>query len=192
MSLQINDHRLRSFHRAHFPGQCIPQLQERSTLLPGSLTSALHEDEDLDELGWYDDGIKRTLTDEQIAMFRHSEIQRLLQQRKLNAYLPGSHSSIQANEEPGQSTQSKTAKRKKRLSGFTALQSEDVKLDCGRAGEKVVLSHGQVECQGHHRRVVQYADELDGLDQLNAEEGAHDPSSTIRASRNFHWPKLGP
>ena len=39
------------------------------------------------ELGWYYDGVKRTLTDEQIAMFRHSEIHRLLQRRKLNAGL---------------------------------------------------------------------------------------------------------
>ena len=30
-----------------------------------------------DGLGYYDDGIKRTLTDEQVRMFRHSEIQRL-------------------------------------------------------------------------------------------------------------------
>ncbi|KAK6430851.1 hypothetical protein LTR95_012988 [Oleoguttula sp. CCFEE 5521] len=29
---------------------------------------------DQDGLGWYDDGVKRTLTDEQIAMFRHSEL----------------------------------------------------------------------------------------------------------------------
>jgi hypothetical protein len=33
---------------------------------------------DDDELGWYSDGTKRTLTDEQIAIFRHSEIQRLM------------------------------------------------------------------------------------------------------------------
>lgn len=31
-------------------------------------------DEDDDGLGYYPDGVKRTLTDEQIAMFRHSEI----------------------------------------------------------------------------------------------------------------------
>lgn len=38
-----------------------------------------------DGLGWYDDGIKRTLTDEQIQMFRHSEIQQLLRVRRLQA-----------------------------------------------------------------------------------------------------------
>ncbi|KAF2772114.1 hypothetical protein EJ03DRAFT_324957 [Teratosphaeria nubilosa] len=36
-----------------------------------------------DGLGYYPDGVKRTLTDEQIAMFRHSEIQELLRERRL-------------------------------------------------------------------------------------------------------------
>lgn len=40
---------------------------------------------DDDGLGWYDDGVKRTLTDEQIQMFRHSEIQQLLRLRRLQA-----------------------------------------------------------------------------------------------------------
>ena len=39
-----------------------------------------HDDDD--GLGYYPDGVKRTLTDEQIAMFRHSEIQTLLRERR--------------------------------------------------------------------------------------------------------------
>lgn len=35
-----------------------------------------------DELGYYDDGVKRTLTDEQIAIFRHSEIEALLREQR--------------------------------------------------------------------------------------------------------------
>lgn len=35
-----------------------------------------------DGLGYYEDGTKRTLTDEQIAIFRHSEIQALLRDRR--------------------------------------------------------------------------------------------------------------
>jgi len=38
-----------------------------------------------DELGWYSDGAKRTLTDEQIAMFRHTELEQLLRQQRLRA-----------------------------------------------------------------------------------------------------------
>ncbi|KAI7250934.1 hypothetical protein KC335_g16740 [Hortaea werneckii] len=41
---------------------------------------AWEEDEDL---GFYADGAKRTLTDEQIEMFRHSEIEQLLRERRL-------------------------------------------------------------------------------------------------------------
>lgn len=40
------------------------------------------EAEEDDGLGFYPDGVKRTLTDEQIAMFRHSEIQKLLLERQ--------------------------------------------------------------------------------------------------------------
>lgn len=38
-----------------------------------------------DGLGWYSDGVKRTLTDEQIAMFRHTELEQLMRQRRLQA-----------------------------------------------------------------------------------------------------------
>ena len=41
--------------------------------------------EDVDELGYYPDGVKRTLTDEQIAMFRHSEIYSILRKRQVLA-----------------------------------------------------------------------------------------------------------
>ncbi|OQO00514.1 hypothetical protein B0A48_13864 [Cryoendolithus antarcticus] len=39
---------------------------------------------DEDGLGWYDDGMKRTLTDEQIAMFRHSELMALQHAQKVD------------------------------------------------------------------------------------------------------------
>jgi hypothetical protein len=40
------------------------------------------DDDDDDGLGYYADGVKRTLTDEQIAIFRHSEIHSLLRARE--------------------------------------------------------------------------------------------------------------
>ena len=43
------------------------------------------EDLDDDGLGWYEDGVKRTLTDEQIEMFRHTEIEQLIRKRRLEA-----------------------------------------------------------------------------------------------------------
>ncbi len=39
--------------------------------------------EEDDGLGYYPDGVKRTLTDEQVAMFRHSEIYSLIRKRQI-------------------------------------------------------------------------------------------------------------
>ncbi len=39
--------------------------------------------EDDDDLGYYPDGVKRTLTDEQVAMFRHSETYAIIRQSQL-------------------------------------------------------------------------------------------------------------
>lgn len=41
------------------------------------------DDDDDDGLGYYPDGVKRTLTDEQIAMFRHSEIYSLFRKQQI-------------------------------------------------------------------------------------------------------------
>jgi hypothetical protein len=71
---------LRTFHAKHFQHAPTPE-----TFLHGveqSSAEELYEEED-DGLGYYPDGTKRTLTDEQIAMFRHSEIQAILRKRRL-------------------------------------------------------------------------------------------------------------
>ena len=65
----ITEQDLKTFHLKHFPAASLPQ----------SFASTQDRDQELeDELGYYPDGTKRTLTDDQIAMFRHSEIQQLL------------------------------------------------------------------------------------------------------------------
>ncbi|KAJ0108901.1 hypothetical protein J7T55_005444 [Diaporthe amygdali] len=82
-----------SFHDAHF-GR-VPSFAftteflspDKANLHPGIQydegddEAYYDDDEDQDGLGYYPDGVKRTLTDEQIAMFRHSETQAL--QREL-------------------------------------------------------------------------------------------------------------
>ena len=52
-----------------------------STTFLGPVEDTEEAEED-DGLGYYDDGVKRTLTDAQIAIFRHSEIQALLRERR--------------------------------------------------------------------------------------------------------------
>ncbi|KIW07836.1 uncharacterized protein PV09_01754 [Verruconis gallopava] len=81
----ITEDDLRAFHARHFPGTALPQqffigYQTEE----GANGDEVDDDEDgggeedSDGLGYYPDGVKRTLTDAQIAIFRHSELQRIL------------------------------------------------------------------------------------------------------------------
>lgn len=79
------------FHIKHFgrPGSdCATQSgpKQNETTLPSD-EGGLNEDgtyyEDDDGLGYYPDGVKRTLTDDQIAIFRHSEIYSLVRKRQI-------------------------------------------------------------------------------------------------------------
>ena len=67
--------RLRDFHASHFPNQRTPDVRSGEA---GTQEDHSTEHEEPEELGYYEDGVRRTLTDEQVRMFRHSEIQRLL------------------------------------------------------------------------------------------------------------------
>jgi Protein of unknown function (DUF3807) len=72
------------FHEHHFPSQPLPPLSHPT--LGFSSSDALDELEnpllDDDLLGHYDDGVKRTLSDDQVAIFRHTEIQESLRRRR--------------------------------------------------------------------------------------------------------------
>ena len=150
-----------------------------------------NEVDDNDKLGYYDDGVKRTLADEQIAIFRHSEVQRLLQHRRLNADLAGSQAEIEAHKEPGKSKQSERTKRNKHFTARASARSEAIKLGYGQDGEEPVSSAGQVENQSHHRRIVRYDDGLDELDQPKSYKDV-DPSKRVSNSKSYNWPQLGP
>ena len=68
---------LNAFHVAHF-GSAPPT----ATSNPGHVELSEGASAEDGDLGYYSDGEKRTLTDDQIAMFRYSEIQRLLLARQ--------------------------------------------------------------------------------------------------------------
>lgn len=79
---------LTAFHAKHFPRDpsVFPttNLREDGLLLEEQEQENVSEyDGDDDGLGYYPDGVKRTLTDEQIQIFRHSEIHALLREREL-------------------------------------------------------------------------------------------------------------
>jgi hypothetical protein len=76
---------LRAFHVQHFPHAPAPEHILHGIQLEAEASQEYYEEyyEEDDRLGYYPDGTKRTLTDEQIAMFRHSEIHVILRKRQL-------------------------------------------------------------------------------------------------------------
>ncbi|EKD18226.1 uncharacterized protein L3040_007604 [Drepanopeziza brunnea f. sp. 'multigermtubi'] len=82
-SIAISQDDLSSFHAAHFSTSSINHF---SGQFLGPVEEEYQEQEEEyyedDGLGYYEDGTKRTLTDEQIAIFRHSEIEALLRERR--------------------------------------------------------------------------------------------------------------
>ncbi|KAL8850471.1 MAG: hypothetical protein Q9221_004613 [Calogaya cf. arnoldii] len=81
MQLTGNKEDLRRFHRIHFAPSTssINVTPQANANYVGNWADSVKED----DLGYYPDGAKRTLTDEQIAMFRHSEIYALQRKRQL-------------------------------------------------------------------------------------------------------------
>lgn len=74
---------LYAFHARHF-GSPAPRQPFRTEQEP--YNNATYEETfqvENDDLGYYPDGAKRTLTDDQIAMFRHSEIYSILRERQV-------------------------------------------------------------------------------------------------------------
>ena len=71
---------LESFYAAHFSGPSTAHFAQQ--FLGPAEEEYLEEVED-DGLGYYDDGVKRTLTEEQIAIFRHSEIETIFAGKKI-------------------------------------------------------------------------------------------------------------
>ena len=86
---------MRDFHSEHFPSNPHPHVffynysgidayaHEKQHDAGVVIKDEKEDDyEEEDDLGYYPDGVKRTLTDEQISMFRHTEIQMLLRDRR--------------------------------------------------------------------------------------------------------------
>lgn len=93
---KISQEDLRDFHATHFPHAPAPE-----HILHGVENEPAEEHyEEENTLGHYEDGTPRTLTDEQIAMFRHSEIQAIIRQRRLKR--ENSNASDQGDTEEGE------------------------------------------------------------------------------------------
>lgn len=130
---------LKTFHEAHFGESVVdnfshsflPHDTQFHQTLPELEDDDGYEDEEDDGLGYYRDGVKRTLTDEQIAMFRHSELEALRraqesQSSNKTAYTTkptdftsdhGSGDQLSDGELPAATKASATTKKKKRKRG---------------------------------------------------------------------------
>ncbi|KAI3338301.1 hypothetical protein F4824DRAFT_92893 [Ustulina deusta] len=79
---EVSQADIESFHATHFSHDALALFESqflRPVLVHNDNTDYYYyegEEED-DGLGYYPDGVKRTLTDEQIAIFRHSELEAL-------------------------------------------------------------------------------------------------------------------
>ncbi|KAL6892682.1 hypothetical protein HDV57DRAFT_192691 [Trichoderma longibrachiatum] len=88
---QITSDELLAFQQSHFSNEAAAEFGHTFTSLPPQATSEHQpcedwwEEEEDDGLGYYEDGVKRTLTDAQIAIFRHSEIRELRRQQEKQA-----------------------------------------------------------------------------------------------------------
>ncbi|KPM40718.1 hypothetical protein AK830_g5864 [Neonectria ditissima] len=90
---------LLAFQQAHFSQDAVASFS--GTFLDPSGEQQPHDDmiyetwEEDDGLGYYDDGVKRTLTDEQIEIFRHSELEALRKQEEVQ---PGAKTATSSDE----------------------------------------------------------------------------------------------
>ncbi|KAL7908798.1 hypothetical protein GGI35DRAFT_480392 [Trichoderma velutinum] len=127
---QITSDELLEFHQKHFSGEAAADFGQTFTNLPPQESSEAHfyeeweEEEEEDGLGYYEDGVKRTLTDEQIAIFRHSELRELRRQQEKQSQskskLPGDASANETDaaspHESGAPAGSRNKKKKKKKS----------------------------------------------------------------------------
>ncbi|KAL7943267.1 hypothetical protein V8C42DRAFT_330204 [Trichoderma barbatum] len=85
---QITNDEILEFHQRHFSSEATADFGQNFTKLPPQepsetqLYEEWEEEEEEDGLGYYEDGVKRTLTDAQIAIFRHSELRELRRQQE--------------------------------------------------------------------------------------------------------------
>lgn len=115
-----------AFHAEHFSGAAVelftrdffrPQAINEEKEYHGEYDGYEDYEEEEDDLGYYPDGVKRTLTDEQIAIFRHSELEALRRAEENAAKNGGtSNSNLEARGTPS-------------TTSFDVSEGEEVELE---------------------------------------------------------------
>ncbi|KAM0669943.1 hypothetical protein ACQRIU_000338 [Beauveria bassiana] len=106
---------LAAFHDAHFSSAEVNKFQQEFVCPNPEVISNYGKTEEYweeeDDLGYYDDGVKRTLTDEQIAIFRHSEIREFERAKEKASKQPHSENSAEELDTSRGQTGGKTANK---------------------------------------------------------------------------------
>ncbi|KAJ2978478.1 hypothetical protein NUW58_g7481 [Xylaria curta] len=144
---------IESFHATHFSSNAVG-LFESQFLRPdhiqlnGTGGSYDEYEEEDDGLGYYPDGVKRTLTDEQIAIFRHSELE-ALRRAEMKALKPESASDAELmvgsthREAVHSPIEYEKSLAKSEVADDTAEGSEDGEIET----EKPVLTKAEIRRQ---------------------------------------------
>ncbi|KAI9818948.1 MAG: hypothetical protein M1832_004116 [Thelocarpon impressellum] len=158
-------------------------------------------DDDDDGLGYYFDGVKRTLTDEQVAMFRHSEVHALIRERgarRDQSNGRGDTDMVDARTEEGEDEREEMeyaaflVRERQELS----MQGQVGEVDYGREEESSRGAHRKdaktPDWQRQRRKQVSYADIDEG--EINPDGGGDIPDSKGADGGNaktFAWPRIG-
>ncbi|KAI4212399.1 MAG: hypothetical protein LQ351_004831 [Letrouitia transgressa] len=148
--------------------------------------------EDEDGLGYYPDGVKRTLADDQIAMFRRSEINALLRKRQLqrekekaDADDPQSNLEISNEGQEKRDSRAPTARRLARELDEVVTDSGD--LDYGEDAATKLNTRNQPGENIYGRKQVSY-DDIDDDPTLSK---CSVPSKSMEGKKIW-WPMIGP
>ncbi|KAL2802643.1 hypothetical protein BJX63DRAFT_425910 [Aspergillus granulosus] len=164
---------LQSFQAKHFP---------TSVQAPEPTNESYDDDdEDDDGLGYYPDGVKRTLTDEQIRIFRLSEIHALLRERQIK----------QENEEYARRVSEQAeAPNSSDQEGLTAEDElaqpgDQTKLDTSAAGVKRPAEEDEKKESVKRQATVPADVSLDYSEEISAQKPAHKQSAPQFAGRRI-------
>ncbi|KAF1812404.1 hypothetical protein P152DRAFT_474094 [Eremomyces bilateralis CBS 781.70] len=164
---------LESFHSAHFPEAPIPVIALQA--LESRVPEAHELGEDDDWLGHYPDGVKRTVTDDEVAIFRHSEIQGLLRQRR-QAAENEQDGRLEQSKADGTDTTSGRPEKPSHLRKEATVPHSPASSSSGRQGRK--RKHNQTQRKARKRTGYEDRGDPDGrtfrriareMDELNAE-----------------------
>lgn len=161
---------LAAFDESHFSPTAHTHLTANFLPPPDPSAAAAHAENEEDNLGYYPDGTKRTLTDTQISIFRHSEIQELLRtfsssplpfrhttntlqvENAITATAAASSASVRPPRKPQKRMKSARKLLLKPLPRTPSRRPRPRRDWCGRGGSRP--PSGRVPCNGTSRRGV--------------------------------------